>query len=503
MNFKKLLIILEIFVLGFFIYWHFKLGLVRFFDADELAYLRWAHNLVAGLRPYTDFFFFIPPLYLYFLAPLFFIVGKSTAIILSARFLSFVIFLLSAGVLFLLVREIKGVQAGILAILVFSALPIPADKWLEIRPDGVATLFIFAGILFLVKAIKKGQIRNFFLAGFFYSLSVMILPKEIFFVIVGVFILILDAYFFSKSPADVTTKILKFSLAASIPVIFVLITFFLYGDFGKSLYLVTKVASDASRVLGSKFPIPANFFFYPNDVYFGEGGFSLPWIANLVIWLVAIFWTIIKSISCFNEKDKKDTLIYLLLSASLIINLLAYIKFFPLKHEQYLVPISPLIAFFFNDFFLYISNVFRDKNHQALVKLIQPVSLIALIILLFMAGKNMYDRKVAWTNKFDLLRYENLYKVIPENVAVFDLTGETIFTREGYYFCCIPYGQYEEALSFKFPDIRSELEKRGTNYVYLGQTNRLSVIPTLHAKYIMDNFIPMEQDKTLLVRKGK
>ncbi|MBI5452438.1 hypothetical protein HY945_03170, partial [Candidatus Gottesmanbacteria bacterium] len=148
---SKGLLVTESILLIIFLLWRFQYGMNRYFDIDEFAHLHWSHNVLVGLRPYTDFFYFLPPLYLYLLIPLFWITGKSVVILLLSRGLSFGIFLLVLGTLFILVKKIRNVQVALLSILILAFLPIPSDKWIEVRPDGVAMLFSLLGMLFLVK----------------------------------------------------------------------------------------------------------------------------------------------------------------------------------------------------------------------------------------------------------------------------------------------------------------------------------------------------------------
>lgn len=115
-------------------------------------------------------------------------------------------------------------------------------------------------------------------------------------------------------------------------------------------------------------------------------------------------------------------------------------------------------------------------------------------------GFRINQKKVTWVNKPTMDKLNYILQNIPAKAPVYDLTGESMFFPNGYYFCCLPYGQYEEALYFKLPDIEKEMQKRGTKYVYLGWPGRLNEIPSRHAKYINDNFTGINAGKTLLKR---
>ena len=159
---KKILYFFEMCLLILLWYWGFQWSQIHQFDIDEFAHLHWTHNILVGLKPYTDFFYFLPPVYLFVLAPLFFLVGKGVAVVLAARALSFVIFLLSCLFLFLLVKMLRNTETALLATLVFSFLPVPFDKWIEIRPDGIGTLFVLASFFFLIHGLRMKKWCCFF-----------------------------------------------------------------------------------------------------------------------------------------------------------------------------------------------------------------------------------------------------------------------------------------------------------------------------------------------------
>ncbi len=479
-NFQKLIIVINVITIIVFLYWRFQYGLSRYFDIDEFAHLHWSHNVFIGLRPYTDFFYFFPPFFLYLLLPLFWIVGRDAVILLLARGFAFGIFALTTFVLFLLVKKIKGLQTALLTVLIFIFLPIPSDKWIEIRPDGITVLFSLLGMLFLVKGIDIRREQSFFLAGLFYAVGVLITPKLLPLAVIGAIVAVIVLSGSSTFQESVRPRLgrclyglLSFILGGLIPVLITVLLIISYGNVGKSFYLVTKVAADASKVLGSKFPIPPNFLFYPNDIYYGAPGYSLPHLMNLIIWSVATIWGIVKLVSFLDKKEKREALVELLLAASFWVSLFAFMWVFPLRHGQYLMPVSVFIAFYFADF-LMRSYKWIDRVCLACTNLV----CLAVIVIIFFAGKQMYDWKLRWP-PINTQYYSTLFKLIPEGEKVYDLTGETIFSPDGYYFCCIPYGQYEEALGQK-PDLERELRQNRVKFVYMQNEGRLSVLPRAH-----------------------
>ena len=500
--FKKILPLISVLLIGFFLFLRFRLGLTKLFDIDEFAHLHWAYNLFSGKNPYTDFFYFLPPFFLYILSPLFLLAKGSIAVLLYGRVVMFMAFLLTCVFLYFIVKKIRNNQTAILAVLIFSFLPIPLDKWIEIRPDPVATLAMIVGIYFLVRAIHAagpaahnpqdgarnlyparhlGVPRTFrhplpyFLSGLFYSLAVVILPKMVLYAIVAFFIVFAFSVIYKKSRV-----FYSFVLGGILPIILTLLLYISYGNFNRAIQLTTEVSTRATNLLGSRFPIPPNFLFYPNDVYFGAPGESMPWKINLVIWLAGIVYGIVSLVSFLNSKDKKESLVKLLISASFLVNLIVFVQFLKLRHGQYLVPLSVFIAYYTADLIIKILNNFKF--------LIAIFTFAFLIFTFAFAGKEMYDWKLRWTNEWVLKYYSNLYNVIGSE-KVLDLTGETVYGNDGYYFCCVPYGQYAEALNFPYLDLETAIQKNKIKYVFVQTIDRLSVLPPEHADIIRKYFV--------------
>jgi hypothetical protein len=255
------------------------------------------------------------------------------------------------------------------------------------------------------------------------------------------------------------------------------------GDFSKAIYLTFQVSADATRALGQKFPIPWKFFFYPNDIYYGVPGASIVWLENRLVWISAIVWTPIFLVLSFWRKNKNERLLCLLIGMIFILNIWAYIYWLPLKHGQYLMTLSPLVAFLAADMIVRISSVLRFRI----------VSLLVVgfcVYYIFSAGRAMYETKISWPGFFRG-HYEKLFAMFEKGEYVFDLTGETLFTREGYYFCCIPYGQYDEVLTFNYPDLEKTLRERKVKYIYSQTPDRIGVLPLLHQKTVRDYYVSL------------
>ena len=100
----------------------------------------------------------------------------------------------------------------------------------------------------------------------------------------------------------------------------------------------------------------------------------------------------------------------------------------------------------------------------------------------------MYDYKLRWNNQ-SIDFYTRLYEILPANEAVFDLTGETIFARDGYYFCCVPYGHYEGVLRFPYPKLEETLRQRQVKFIHVHGVGRLTEIPFMQARIIRQYYL--------------
>ena len=113
----------------------------------------------------------------------------------------------------------------------------------------------------------------------------------------------------------------------------------------------------------------------------------------------------------------------------------------------------------------------------------------------------MHSIKANWNNSKTLADLDLIYKTIPSGEYVFDLVGATIFYKDPYYVCCLPYGQYEEAFSFRLPSLARSLMDTQTKYVFPYYDGRLSVLPPLDEQYIREHYTTLLTDPMIMVAK--
>lgn len=493
--------ILAFVVLIVLLYFRFQLGLVRYFDIDEFAHLHWGYDFFAGAKPYRDFLYFFPPGFLFFLWPLFAFLPHTAVVLTGARVLAFAVFVLLLAVLFLLVWEVRNTKTALMSVVLLAFLPLPSDKFMEIRPDTLATVFAMAGMYFFIKSLNPKDQRlktkdiSVFLSGLFYGLGMMVVPKVVFFLIIAVAIVLFE--WLAGKTRSAFQAVLLFSAGLFVPVALTLAVFVSSGEMAKAIYLTTVFVSTSSRVLGAKFYMFPSHFFYPNDAYYGEAGVSVSLVANLTVYMAGIIWGIMRFVAFLDGKDRKASIAEFLIAGTFLANILAFIKLFPLKHAQYWIPVVPFVAFFAADWLTRIGNWLKMRRFEWVFS----ISLVSLVLFIGIKSYQIYEIKSKWVNTQTYTELDTVYKTIPKGEYVWDLFGQTIFYKDPYYVCCIPYGQYEEAFGFSLPPLARALEQTNTRYVFAHNPGRLGVLPGPDRVYLEEHFEPLVNNPLILVRK--
>ena len=524
--------------------WHFQLGLTRYFDVDEFAHLSWAYQMFSGRRPYVDFLFFFPPGFHLFLMPLF-AFGAGIAPILAARVFAFIVFValvvVTMFVFWLMRRSWVAIVAGVF----LAFLPMPFDKFLEIRPDTLAVLFAMVGLVYQILAVKglafTGQkMKPYFLcAGIFYGVSLLILPKTLPQVGVAVLIEALRAIRFPEFKKQFRESFKGFwNLLAgiSIPMLFFAFWTLSLGNIDQVWYSLTKLPVEANKISQTFIMMP-DLFFYPNVTFYGAAGWGTGLVVNHAIWLVAIFVGIYRLVAPFlsvtpahagvqrKTKTSKDWIpafagmtnkestpagppnevwSELLIAVTFIIYIIFYVQIVPLKHTQYLIPIAVFIAFYAADAvdMLWRKSFELSKNYAHLL----PTGVFFALFLLgsirlmqvFIA---VNEPKRAWTNADTIKHLTALYTTIPQTEYILDLTGETLYYKHPYVVCCTPFGQSAPYLSRPLPSLIQSLEKTNTKYIFEGGVKRVTTLLPGDQSYIAAHYLPSPTIGGLLVRK--
>ncbi len=482
-------------ILAYLLNWHFRLALTRYFDVDEFAHLHWGYNLWSGKYPFRDFFYIFPPFFLYTIAAIIQFFGRSVASLIMARVVIFMAFCAIALMTFFIARKLSNTLTALISVIILSILPIPGDKMLEIRPDNIALfLSLSAFYVFILAHEKKSRIM-FFLSGLFFSVSLGFVPKTIFFLIPPVVILIYDFLTLSGNHNfnDLKHYFLPFFTGIIIPAIAVILLFIYYQKPILAIQSITSISAAITTLLGVKFYMRPDIFLYPNDTYYGLNGYSSGYLLNLLLYFSASIFAVFFTLSSLSHKTHEKCVREFMTGATFFLSLYAFVYIFPLKHAQYLIPLTPFISIFFAMFFT------KLIQHRYLIRYKSWI-IMAVLIYFCLIAKDMFIPKSRWTNQATLDEVENVLTAIPKNEKIFDLTGESVFFPDGYYFCCLPYGQYDEGIPFQLPSLEKSLRDNQVHFVHVGEENRLGVIPIYQQKIVETYYV---KDKLGMMIAGK
>lgn len=483
-----------------FLWWHWRLGLTRYFDVDEFAHLSWAYQMLSGRRPYIDFLFFFPPGFHLFLMPLFALGGGVTPIV-AARLVQFIIFAALVGVTMFLFWLMRKSWVAILAGVTLAFLPLPFDKFLEIRPDTLATLLVMLGMVFQILALKgvtlRGRVTPYqILAGFFYALSLLILPKVLPQVAVAALILILmdlgKKYCLFPCDRNANRITLPFIIGLGIPFTFFGLWTLTLGNLDQVIYSLTKLPVEANKISQTFIMMP-DLFFYPNTTFYGAPGWSTGLLVNHAIWIIAIF------VAAYRLVTSPPSWSEFLIASTFFTYVIFYVQIVPLKHTQYLIPIAVFVAFYAAD----AVDILWKKTIG--VNSLAAASFLTLFIMglggLWQVFVAVNTPKLAWTNADTTNRLTRIYQTIPTSEYILDLTGETIYYKHPYVACCLPFGQSAPYLSRPVPPLAQALEKTKTKYIFEGGLTRTNTLLPDDQAYITAHYLPHPAIAGLLVRK--
>ncbi len=468
-----------------FLWWHWRLGIIRYFDADEFAHLSWAYQMLSGRRPYVDFLFYIPPGFQLFLMPLF-AFGSGVTPILVGRVFAFIVFVLLVGVTVLLFWIMRKGWAAILAGVILAFLPLPFDKFLEIRPDTLATLLVMLGMVFQILALQGTSLRSCkevpwsTIAGVCYGLSLLILPKTL--PQVGVAVAV----------ALVTKNVRSWLGGFVIPLAVFGLWALTLGNLDQVIYSLTKLPMEALKISQTFIMMP-DLFFYPNTIFYGASGWSTGLLVNHAIWILAIF------VGAYRLVTPGKSWAELLIASTFFVHVFFYVQVVPLKHTQYLIPIAVFVAFYAADAVDMVWKKVLGSNIFA------AASFLTLFIIglggLWRVFVAVNTPKLSWTNADTIRDLKILYRTIPKSEYILDLTGQTIYYRQPYIACCIHFGQSAPYLSHPLPNLSEALEKTNTKYIFEGDLKRTNTLLSADQAYIAAHYLPHPVIAGLLLRK--
>lgn len=491
-------IVILLITLVYLLFWRWQVSQLRFFDVDEFTHFHWAANIARGERPYVDFFTFFTPGFHWFLTPLFWMFPLSPDVFMAGRILMYMVFvtnLMLLGVLFGMLRSWKWV---LLPVVLVAYLPMPYDKFLEVRPDNLSLVFALLGVIFQIRGHmsdwgNKGgtkRLHPWFWSGVFYAATLLTLIKMAPFVAVGGLVMLADPQVRKAIKDKVWRKGIGSSPLMVIPGGLVLfVPFFLWlltlGDFSTVWYSLTRLAFESNR-FSKFFVMEPHLFFFPNGSFYGAPYVNRPLFLNHTIWALGIIVGIIRFFTPFitADGDKRKVFPEILMSGIFILLTFIYVVFYPLKHSQYLIPIAVFVSFYAADGLVSFFRWLSTKVGNIPVWIFLGIG----AFLLYVSTPEFNDIKKYWANKPQREQLAQLAAVIPAGARVFDLEGRMIFWKDGYTICCLPYGLYIDYLSRRPAPVSEVFQLNSTQYVWQGETGRFWSLPAADRGYIEANF---------------
>ena len=209
----------------------FQWSLGRFFDHDEFEAIHSAWKVLRGKTLYADFAQAHNPLLYLVLVPVIALFGESTATIIAARVLVFILFLLMLVFTYLLSKKVFDRETALVSVVFLATTSLFYRKAIEVRPDVPQTLFALISLFFLFDYFGSGKRRALVLSSIMLAISFLFLQKTAVLVLL-VFILL----FVSLLRGELPLRDFATYLACSF---FVVLPFFLYLVFtgGLSMYM--------------------------------------------------------------------------------------------------------------------------------------------------------------------------------------------------------------------------------------------------------------------------
>lgn len=475
-------------------------GLVRYFDADEMAYLHWAHSVYTGMIPYRDFLSYVPPGFYYALAPLYWIT-HGTDILWVGRVYAFGVFVGITVASMYLFWYIRKSWIAVLAGICTAFLPIPADKFIEIRPDNLAVLTAMMGSVFQIIAIEKGRSRFFWrLSGVLYMSSLLILPKTLPQVFSGLFVALCWWVWGQERMQDRMAMMRAYAVGLCFPLVifglWMLVHIRGIDQWGTLWYSLIRLPLEVNTI-GALFPMEPYQFFYPNTLLYGADGWNTTLIANHSIWLVGLLVGAMRLVTPMMVNGKKGAWAEVMLGLSFFGYSALFIYGYPMRHEQYLIPIGIFVAWYAADAVYMVWKRISDAPASRMIFLLAVVGVLCGIV--NVSGR-MNTQKSVYTNAGDYRLLQEAIRLIPTDAYVFDLVGSTIYFRDPYYVSAVPFGQWEPYLSRPLPSVREALMRTQTGFVYEGQLKRTESLSSEDRTYIYSRFHSVPGISGLLVR---
>jgi hypothetical protein len=451
---------------------------IRYFDPDEFAHMHWAYLLTIGKLPYKDFFYYVLPLYQFFLSPIFFL-RASADVVIAARVWQY--FLYAANVILVYRIGAKATNSrhiGLLSSVIFAAFPMTFDKTIDIRPDMLMVFFYLLSVDIIIYA-ERWDIKRALAFGISIALSGLTLPKIVFAVPALVFLL------FARKVKPTMNSILWMGVGAAIPVVFLLEYLTLNNLLSQATLSLLK---DSVAVNAGKSPFSPWKALSPWPlVYVESAGPSFPWYVNTVIWYTAIAGLILMLV-------KKP--LFGIFNAIFFIAAIFFLFLFPAPYVQYFLPLSVFSSILAAAILSFLSDSLRFITKNQTVTDFVYLCLITFVVSCLVASFDTQYRirvRAGNSNEEQTGVINNLIKISKPEETVYDMVGSYVFRPDAYYFCCHPYGEFADNATVKPGPLRNFLVSNKTKYIILDRTGMsLWQTPAPDLLFIKSHYVPSQ-----------
>jgi len=391
----------------------------------------------------------------------------------AGRAVSYVIFLGILGGLGILWGQTRGWKWALLPVVILAFLPMPYDKFLEIRPDNLSIVLGVFGVVGEVRGLQTKKNIWWLVSGLAYSASLFVLTKTLPMVAVGAGI----AFFSSKR------NFIFFCSGLFGPWILFFLGAAIRGNFGIVWYSLTRLPFEVYRS-AANMAMEAHLFFFPNASFYGIGsGITAGLLTNHALWILAIVVGTYRLVT-----PRKNIAVDLLLSLTFFTLVFGYVKFFPAKHSQYLIPIAVFVAYYAADGL----SLFFDWIGQAGGNETLAIFLVGFAYVLITVTRQVNAPKLFLTNTRQLSDFAALIRTIAPQARVVDLEGRMVFWPEGYPVSSLSVDSTLSFVARRPAPLAAYLEKHPAEYIWDGDSGRLAMLNAENIAYIRTNFAPVQ-----------
>ena len=478
--------------IGVILFWWLRMGLSRYFDPDELAHLHWAWLQFRGEKPYVDFFYVLSPLFNFLFYPLFLVFGESISVLIFARVISFLIYLLTALAIFLLGRELFGKRTGVLSVVFFVTLPIGLAKQIEIRPDNLSVAFFVLGLWAFFRGFCKAEFKSckaefkwFFWSGLFLGAGAAVIQKGAVSAFAAVLLMVLLVVFLRRH--DLVKIFRRVFWGMTIPVLVLLIYLLFKGVLIQGLEAIVVLALLTN--LGIPFA-PLHWFFLPIDIYYG-GYRNFPYVFNRILFVFAGLAVLFFLLKVLKKRKWKKEEVGVLSLAFLAVFLTFLLEALKATFLQYYLPVFPLVSILGAVGFLSLLEALKISDRT---KLIFYVCFLGAC--LFSSYKSYVGRE-KWINEGNLKHIFAYLSVSGPEDRVFDFWGFYVFRKDGYFVCCNHFPDFPKKLKARLPDFVGWMKKNENKFITYQERdggiigNRIALLSQKQINFLRENYVPI------------